>query len=270
MTEATNNACAKHRENPVKGYATCAGCEVDALRSENERLNFSLEVARTDELSAAVYAETETLKHELWDAQRESGRLRAELAALKAVPDGVEVVGVRFSADGFGSYIADTAMGVPPGYPGDVREPLMTVAQHNAIVASLRQPVAGEREAFVAWATRLYNTGYHAGHHDTVEGGYTHVYRQDMDSYHEEVVAEWLTDNPQQGQDVSALVEALRDARELIARGDFREGHCMCGSSVDGHGIGDGHAPVDAGEYYAGQVAERIDALLAAHKAGGV
>lgn len=54
-----------------------------------------------------------------------------------------------------------------------------------------------EREAFVAWATRLYSTGYHAGHHHTVEGEYTHVYRQDMDSYHEEVVEEWLTDNPQ-------------------------------------------------------------------------
>lgn len=48
-----------------------------------------------------------------------------------------------------------------------------------------------------AWVTRLYNTAYHAGHHDTVEGCYTHVCSQDMDSYHEDIVQEWLADNPQ-------------------------------------------------------------------------
>ncbi|MCS7773704.1 hypothetical protein N0039_31190, partial [Pseudomonas aeruginosa] len=54
----------------------------------------------------------------------------------------------------------------------------------------------------------------------------------------------------------------LRKWLELMEHGDYREGHCMCGSSVDGHGIGDGHAPVDAGEYYAGQVMEELRALL--------
>lgn len=44
---------------------------------ECERLKFAIEVAKTDELDAAVYAATESLKHELWEAQ-------AELAALKA------------------------------------------------------------------------------------------------------------------------------------------------------------------------------------------
>lgn len=59
------------------------------------------------------------------------------------------------------------------------------------------------------------------------------------------------------------LAGLLRDARELIDNGDFSDGYCMCGSSVTGHSIDDGHAPVDAGEYYAGQVRERIDAALA-------
>lgn len=59
------------------------------------------------------------------------------------------------------------------------------------------------------------------------------------------------------------LAGLLREARELIDHGDFREGHCMCGSGVEGHSLGDGHVPVDAGEYYAGQVRERIDAALA-------
>lgn len=63
------------------------------------------------------------------------------------------------------------------------------------------------------------------------------------------------------------LLGLLREARELIEHGDFREGHCMCGSDVNRHTIGDGHSPVDAGVYYAGQVMERIDATLA--KLGG-
>ncbi|KSK52292.1 hypothetical protein, partial [Pseudomonas aeruginosa] len=44
----------------------------------------------------------------------------------------------------------------------------------------------------------------------------------------------------------------LRKWLELMEHGDYREGHCMCGSPVDSHGIGDGHTPIDAGEYYAG------------------
>lgn len=55
----------------------------------------------------------------------------------------------------------------------------------------------------------------------------------------------------------------LRKWLELMEHGDFREGHCMCGSAVNAHGIGDGHAPVDAGEYYAGQVMEELRAILA-------
>lgn len=54
----------------------------------------------------------------------------------------------------------------------------------------------------------------------------------------------------------------LREARELMERGDFRDGYCMCGSAVDTHTLGDGHSPCDAGEYYASQVIERIDDTL--------
>lgn len=48
----------------------------------------------------------------------------------------VEVVGMRIKTDGFGSYIADFAMGVPAAMPGEVREQLMTVAQHQRILAA--------------------------------------------------------------------------------------------------------------------------------------
>ena len=38
----------------------------------------------------------------------------------------------------------------------------------------------------------MYAAAYHAGHHDTVEGNYTDVYPCDMDTYHEETVADFL------------------------------------------------------------------------------
>jgi len=41
-------------------------------------------------------------------------------------------------------------------------------------------------------AVHVYNSGYHAGHHDTVEGCYVDIHSSDMDSYHAEDVAELL------------------------------------------------------------------------------
>ena len=43
---------------------------------------------------------------------------------------------------------------------------------------------------------RIYNSGYHAGHHDTVEGGYVDIFSVDMDTYHADVVAEIILENP--------------------------------------------------------------------------
>lgn len=39
---SSHTVCTKHRENPVKGYHACAGCEVAALRTEKERLETQL------------------------------------------------------------------------------------------------------------------------------------------------------------------------------------------------------------------------------------
>ena len=41
-----------------------------------------------------------------------------------------------------------------------------------------------------AQSVHIYNSGYHAGHHDTVEGRYVDIHPSDMDSYHAEEVAE--------------------------------------------------------------------------------
>jgi hypothetical protein len=45
-------------------------------------------------------------------------------------------------------------------------------------------------EVSKALLVKLYNAGYKAGHHDTVEGQYTDIFEADMDSYHEDDVDE--------------------------------------------------------------------------------
>ena len=74
------------------------------------------------------------------------------------------------------------------------------------------------------------------------------------------------TERDKQAKRIGELEGLLRDSAELIKHGVFEDGYCCCGSSVDSHGLGDGHSPVDALAYHAGQVCERIDAALSAGK----
>lgn len=55
------------------------------------------------------------------------------------------------------------------------------VARNRALLA--------ERDAL---AIRIYNSGYMAGHHDTVEGQFTDIHRSDMATYHAEEVSELI------------------------------------------------------------------------------
>lgn len=103
----------------------------------------------------------------------------------------------------------------------------------------------------VAWATRLYNTAYHAGHHGTVEGDYTHVYPQDMDSYHEDIVQEWMEENPQPAPGQSGLAEAAVAAKNSIK-------HLLHNIKVSGKRIDMGPAKESAEESV-----RMIDAALA-------
>ncbi len=45
-------------------------------------------------------------------------------------------------------------------------------------------------------------------------------------------------------------LDALELANGMLERADCSTGYCCCGSLVDGHTIGDGHSPVDEGEYF--------------------
>ena len=55
-----------------------------------------------------------------------------------------------------------------------------------------RDKVEAELAALKGATVHIYNSGYHAGHHDTVEGRYVDIHSNDMSTYHAEDVAELL------------------------------------------------------------------------------
>jgi hypothetical protein len=62
---------------------------------------------------------------------------------------------------------------------------------------------------------------------------------------------------------VAELIESLEACVASLERADTSEGYCCCGSAVEGHELGDGHSPVDIGEYHAGLALEKARAALA-------
>lgn len=61
--------------------------------------------------------------------------------------------------------------------------------------------------------------------------------------------------------DLKAL---LREARELVASGDFRTGLCCCGEPMDTHGYMGNHGPVDEGDRAVMEFTMRVNEALAA------
>lgn len=61
----------------------------------------------------------------------------------------------------------------------------------------------------------------------------------------------------------AALRAALEACVASLERANTSEGYCCCGSSVESHGFGDGHSPVDVGEYHAGLALEAARKALA-------
>ena len=53
-----------------------------------------------------------------------------------------------------------------------------------------------QRDNLRSLMVRIYNSGYHAGHHDTVESQYVDIHDCDMDTYHSETVADILSNVP--------------------------------------------------------------------------
>ena len=78
-------------------------------------------------------------------------------------------------------------------------------------------------EKLAVW---LYNQGYQSGHHDTVEGMFTDVLPVDMDSYHDDVVADLLAERDQtrhnhemSSKDKDILDKALRNSVATVGEG---------------------------------------------------
>lgn len=72
-------------------------------------------------------------------------------------------------------------------YDGDDRQAVRKAMKDvSALLAEVRR--------LNRMVVRIYNSGYHAGHHDTVEGQYTHILPQEMDSYQADVVEELITE----------------------------------------------------------------------------
>ena len=57
-----------------------------------------------------------------------------------------------------------------------------------------KSPICKYRENGVDGNTvvHIYNAGYMAGHNDTVEGCFTNIYNEDMNTYHSKIVFELL------------------------------------------------------------------------------
>ena len=73
----------------------------------------------------------------------------------------------------------------------DIELPTIRQSDYEALLCQrndLQEELAALKEA----AVHIYNSGYHAGHHDTVEGRYVDIHISDMGTYHTEEVAELL------------------------------------------------------------------------------
>ena len=75
---------------------------------------------------------------------------------------------------------------------GKMTAELVLLQSENSSLRATVAKLEADVEALKGAAVHIYNSGYHAGHHDTVEGGYVDIHPSDMDSYHAEEVTELL------------------------------------------------------------------------------
>lgn len=61
-------------------------------------------------------------------------------------------------------------------------------------------------------------------------------------------------------------LETLEKLQWSLERADCSTGYCCCGSNVDGHTFGDGHSPIDEGEYCQGNALEYASKAITAIK----
>ena len=77
-------------------------------------------------------------------------------------------------------------------------------AEANPNYVSEAERLEAENGRLRAAQVWLYNQGYSAGHEDTVEGRATHIVQADIETYHDDVVADLLTERqalPEKGDE---------------------------------------------------------------------
>jgi hypothetical protein len=94
------------------------------------------------------------------------------------------------------------------------------VADMLVYAATLRQAARVDE----GMACRLYNSGYAAGHHHTVEGGFVDVLPVDFDSYHADEVREILSEVALSAQPAERQGDAVAKVRHFEYRGIARNG----------------------------------------------
>ena len=90
-----------------------------------------------------------------------------------------------------------------------------TLFSELEVVKAERDALAVENEALKSRSIKLFNLGYLHGHESTVEGYFVDVHRNDIDTYHDDVVAEIIEDENETPATDAALaaIEARGEAR---------------------------------------------------------
>lgn len=94
-------------------------------------------------------------------------------------------------------------------------------------VAKLCMQLAAENVALKAEQVRIFNSGYLRGHESTVEGYYVDIHRDDITTYHEDIVAEIseeqtpATDRIVAGIKADGVGEFIGRLQQCVDEGDF-------------------------------------------------
>jgi hypothetical protein len=135
-------------------YAAAPAAPTVKAEQADDTVEFGFDdrAVRVSQEAYAIFLDRESaLRQAFQSLQYQLQEMQVQAPSLPAAGSaGVEeptVVGVRISSDGFGSYIADSAMGIGASQPGEVREPLMTVAQCLRMQDQLRVALSAPQSA---------------------------------------------------------------------------------------------------------------------------
>lgn len=78
----------------------------------------------------------------------------------------------------------------------------------------------------------------------------------------------WLSSEVQRLEKINeTAVRLLRGAKEVVDHANTETGYCCCGTAMDAHTLGDGHSPVDQGNYAAMVLLSEVVGFLTEHEA---